>query len=119
RTTRRPARAISGIISSTISAARSAPASRPFIAMRPKPVLSPTRERCGFIDVTIDQIAAKVGAGERIGADEALELYRLAPTALLGRLADCVRARKHPTGLVTYIIDRNVNYTNVCVAKCN
>jgi len=67
----------------------------------------------------IEEIAAKILAGERVSADEALELYRRAPTALLGRLADGVRARKHPTGIVTYIIDRNVNYTNVCVAKCN
>ena len=67
----------------------------------------------------IDQIAAKVRAGERVSADEALELYRRAPTALLGRLADRIRQRKHPNGIVTYIIDRNVNYTNVCVAKCN
>src|SRR4051812_13776835 len=69
--------------------------------------------------MTIEQIAAKVRAGERVSADEALELYRVAPTALLGRLADGVRQRKHPDGIVTYIIDRNVNYTNVCVAKCN
>ena len=34
-------------------------------------------------------------------------------------MADQVRQRKHPEGLVTYIIDRNVNYTNVCVARCN
>src|SRR5688500_7388078 len=34
-------------------------------------------------------------------------------------MADHVRARKHPDGLVSYIIDRNVNYTNVCVARCN
>ena len=34
-------------------------------------------------------------------------------------MADHVRQRKHPEGLVTYIIDRNVNYTNVCVARCN
>ncbi len=67
----------------------------------------------------IEQAAAKVQAGERVSADEALELYRRAPTALLGRLADGVRQRKHPDGIVTYIIDRNVNYTNVCVAKCN
>ena len=38
---------------------------------------------------------------------------------LLGGLADGIRARKHPDGIVTYIIDRNVNYTNVCVARCN
>ena len=70
-------------------------------------------------DDMIDSIADKVRAGERVSADEALELYRHAPTSLLGRLADAVRARKHPDGIVTYIIDRNVNYTNVCVAKCN
>ncbi|HZR24418.1 MAG TPA: cyclic dehypoxanthinyl futalosine synthase [Vicinamibacterales bacterium] len=67
----------------------------------------------------VDRIADKVRAGERVSADEALALYRHAPTALLGRLADGIRARKHPDGYVTYIIDRNVNYTNVCVAKCN
>src|ERR1700682_2871778 len=66
----------------------------------------------------IEEIAGKVPAGGRGTTDEALELYRHAPTSLLGRLADHVRARKHPGGLVTYIIDRNVNYTNVCVAKC-
>src|SRR5580692_1434513 len=69
--------------------------------------------------MTIDHIAARVQAGGRVTADEALELYRHAPTAMLGRLADAVRTRKHPEGVVTYIIDRNVNYTNVCVAKCN
>ena len=67
----------------------------------------------------IDRIADKVRAGARLAQDEALDLYRRAPTALLGQLADAVRARKHPDRTVTYIIDRNVNYTNVCVAKCN
>jgi cyclic dehypoxanthinyl futalosine synthase len=67
----------------------------------------------------IEPLASKVRAGGRLDRDEALELYREAPTALLGRLADDVRARKHPDRIVTYIIDRNVNYTNVCVARCN
>jgi cyclic dehypoxanthinyl futalosine synthase len=67
----------------------------------------------------IDSIAEKVAAGGRVSAAEALELYRHAPTSLLGRLADGIRARKHPDRFVTYIIDRNVNYTNICVAKCN
>ena len=62
---------------------------------------------------------ARILAGGRLEAGEALELYRQAPTYWLGRMADAVRARKHPEGRVTYIIDRNVNYTNVCVAKCN
>jgi cyclic dehypoxanthinyl futalosine synthase len=69
--------------------------------------------------MTLQDIARKVRRGDRLDADDALRLYRNAPMPLLGRLADEVRARKHPEGLVTYIIDRNVNYTNVCVAKCN
>jgi cyclic dehypoxanthinyl futalosine synthase len=64
-------------------------------------------------------LAEKVMNGNRLTAAEALELYRHAPTHLLGRLADSIRARKHPDRVVTYIIDRNVNYTNVCVARCN
>jgi cyclic dehypoxanthinyl futalosine synthase len=67
----------------------------------------------------IDEIAARVMKGERIDGADALELYRHAPTHVLGRLADGIRARKHPDRIVTYIIDRNVNYTNVCVARCN
>jgi len=67
----------------------------------------------------IDQIAAKVRDGGRVDVAEALELYRHAPTHLLGSLADGIRARKHPERIVTYIIDRNVNYTNICVARCN
>jgi len=67
----------------------------------------------------IDEISARVREGDRIDRDEALDLYLHAPTALLGELADRVRARKHPARIVSYIIDRNVNYTNVCVARCN
>jgi cyclic dehypoxanthinyl futalosine synthase len=67
----------------------------------------------------IEQIAAKVREGGRVGRDQALALYLQAPTTLLGRLADGIRARRHPERVVTYIIDRNVNYTNVCVARCN
>jgi cyclic dehypoxanthinyl futalosine synthase len=69
--------------------------------------------------MTIQSVADKVQSGARIEADEALLLYRNAPTALLGQLAESVRQRKHPEGIVSYIIDRNVNYTNVCVARCN
>ena len=68
--------------------------------------------------MTIEELARHVDAGGRLDRAAALALYREAPTTLLGRLADAVRRRKHPDGLVTYIIDRNVNYTNVCVARC-
>jgi cyclic dehypoxanthinyl futalosine synthase len=67
----------------------------------------------------IEQIARKVSDGGRVDAAEAVALYRNAPTHLLGSLADGIRARKHPDRIVTYIIDRNVNYTNICVARCN
>jgi cyclic dehypoxanthinyl futalosine synthase len=67
----------------------------------------------------VDRIADKVLAGGRVDAAEALALYRQAPTHLLGRLADTIRSRRHPGRVVTYIIDRNVNYTNICVARCN
>jgi len=56
--------------------------------------------------------------GDRLSRVEAIEIYRSTPTAVLGRLADEARRRRHAGGLVTYIIDRNVNYTNVCVARC-
>ena len=69
--------------------------------------------------MNIDNIIRKVDEGTRVSADEALALYLHAPTHVLGRLADDIRIRKHPDRTVTYIIDRNVNYTNVCVAKCN
>jgi len=69
--------------------------------------------------LSIQELTDKVRAAGRIGADEAVELYHRAPLPLLGELADGIRQRKHPEGIVTYIIDRNVNYTNVCVARCN
>src|SRR6266550_3123984 len=66
----------------------------------------------------LSALVNRTAQGTRLSEAEALELYRDAPTAVLGRLADAARARRHPDGVVTYIIDRNVNYTNVCVAKC-
>ena len=47
-----------------------------------------------------------------------LEFYTNAPLLELGAAADRVRQEKHPGNTVTYIIDRNINYTNVCVADC-
>jgi cyclic dehypoxanthinyl futalosine synthase len=47
-----------------------------------------------------------------------LDLYKHAPLLELGALADAKRRELHPEGVVTYIVDRNINYTNVCVADC-
>src|SRR5678815_457063 len=68
---------------------------------------------------TLQAALERASAGERLTREDAVALYTDAPTHVLGRLADAVRAREHPERIVTYIIDRNVNYTNVCVAKCN
>jgi len=54
----------------------------------------------------------------RIDQATALELLEKADLAVLGYLADQVRRRFHPDNVVTFVIDRNVNYTNVCVAGC-
>jgi len=47
-----------------------------------------------------------------------LDLYERAPLLELGRMADDARKAKHPDDVVTFIVDRNINYTNVCVADC-
>jgi cyclic dehypoxanthinyl futalosine synthase len=47
-----------------------------------------------------------------------LDFYTNAPLLELGAEADRVRREKHPHGVVTFIVDRNINYTNVCVADC-
>jgi cyclic dehypoxanthinyl futalosine synthase len=47
-----------------------------------------------------------------------LDFYTNAPLLELGLEADRAREVRHPHGVVTYIVDRNINYTNVCVADC-
>jgi cyclic dehypoxanthinyl futalosine synthase len=56
--------------------------------------------------------------GGRINPDEALQLYTAAPLHDLGQAADAVRRTRYPDDIATYIIDRNINYTNVCVTAC-
>lgn len=66
---------------------------------------------------SLDYIKDKVLEGERISPEEALSLFE-ADLGLLGFLANEVRKSFHPEGIVTFVIDRNVNYTNICVAGC-
>ena len=49
---------------------------------------------------------------------DVLDFYTNASLIELGAEADRVRREKHPHNIVTYIVDRNINYTNVCVADC-
>ncbi len=54
----------------------------------------------------------------RLSAAQALESYRSADLLELGREASAVQKRLHPEGVVTFVGDRNINYTNVCVVGC-
>ena len=67
---------------------------------------------------TLDALYDKAAAGERLGADEGLALLEGGDLLTLGTLADAMRQRKNPGRIVTYIVDRNVNYSNVCVTNC-
>ncbi|MCW2549600.1 MAG: Radical domain protein [Mycobacterium sp.] len=59
-------------------------------------------------------------AGGRIDPAQALDLYQHAPFHELGRAADAVRRRTFAgtEHIATYLIDRNINYTNICVTAC-
>ncbi|QJB58147.1 cyclic dehypoxanthinyl futalosine synthase [Pseudodesulfovibrio sp. zrk46] len=68
--------------------------------------------------MTLEAIYQKVLDGQRIDFDEALTLYNEADFFDLGHLAHQVRLRKHPAPVVTYVVDRNINYSNICVCAC-
>ncbi|HYO81769.1 MAG TPA: cyclic dehypoxanthinyl futalosine synthase [Bryobacteraceae bacterium] len=54
-----------------------------------------------------------------ISRNEALELFVSDDLIGIGMAADSMRRKLHPAGVVTYIIDRNINYTNVCTEYCS
>jgi cyclic dehypoxanthinyl futalosine synthase len=68
--------------------------------------------------VAMGELLDKARRGERLTLREGLVLYDEADVLELGALADLRRKALHPDGVVTYIVDRNVNYTNVCTARC-
>lgn len=69
---------------------------------------------------SLPSILDRAADGGRISPAEALELYRHAPLHALGRAADAARRRRFAgtAHIATYLIDRNINYTNVCVTAC-
>jgi cyclic dehypoxanthinyl futalosine synthase len=69
--------------------------------------------------VSIDAALQKGADGERLDADELETLDAKAPLLELGLAADARRRALHPDGVVTYIVSRNVNYTNVCTTACH
>lgn len=55
---------------------------------------------------------------KRLSQEEALKLFKEAPLQELGQMADEIREKLHPEGVVTFVVDRNINYTNVCINRC-
>lgn len=68
----------------------------------------------------LQSVLDRAAEGGRITPEEALDLYRDAPLHALGSAADAVRRRRYAgtEHIATYIIERNINYTNVCVTAC-
>lgn len=56
--------------------------------------------------------------GRRMRDDEFTLLYREGDILEIGQAANLVRERKFPSGMASFIIDRNINYTNICSCKC-
>lgn len=67
---------------------------------------------------TTQEMLARAAAGERVDLEEGLRLFEEADGEELRAAADIVRQRRHPEGIVTYLVDRNINYTNVCIIDC-
>ena len=66
----------------------------------------------------IKNIFQKALGGERIQKDEAVALFSTNDILTLGNVASKITRRKSRDNIVTYIIDRNINYTNICITDC-
>ncbi len=66
----------------------------------------------------LEEISRKIASQTRLTKTEGLEILESAPLSEIGALAAEVRNRLNPPGEVTYVIDSNPNYTNVCVTDC-
>ncbi|PLX92424.1 MAG: dehypoxanthine futalosine cyclase [Desulfuromonas sp.] len=65
-----------------------------------------------------EKIAKKIEHGKPLTRKDALFLLTEAELLAVARLADNIRRDKHPGNRVTFVVDRNVNYTNVCESQC-
>ena len=77
-----------------------------------------TRRIFKFMTVTETRIEEKIQKSERLTPEEGLFLLEKADLLTLGEWAQNIRHRKHPDRTGTFIIDRNINYTNVCINRC-
>lgn len=77
-----------------------------------------TNAAAGRREPSLDTLLARGAEGDRLSAHDGERILAEASLFDLGLAADAARKRKHPDGVVTYIVDRNVNYTNVCTTSC-
>lgn len=68
--------------------------------------------------MSISRLLQAASEGQRITSDEAIALLENASLPELGWAADAVCESRHPGGMRTYVIDRNINYTNICISGC-
>ncbi len=66
----------------------------------------------------LTSIKDKISAQNRISDQDFLRLEAEADLFELGTLASSIRKKKHPDSVVTYVVDRNINYTDICVSAC-
>ena len=67
---------------------------------------------------SIDEALRSALEGRRLNEQAALALFHSSDLLSLGHVADEIRKRLHPENQVTYVIDRNINYTNICISRC-
>lgn len=66
----------------------------------------------------VPDILLKARSGHRLTPDDALALYREGEFIHLGAAAHAVRCAKNDPATATYLVDRNINYSNVCITDC-
>lgn len=71
-----------------------------------------------MLSAEINVVLGKVLNGERLNMEEGVALLSCSDLTLLGQAASAIRERKHPKKAVSFVIDRNINYTNVCRCQC-
>lgn len=68
--------------------------------------------------MSLDTIIQKALIGNRLSFDEGVKLLEEGGLLSLGKVANEIKKRKHPENIVTFVIDRNINYTNICQVQC-
>jgi cyclic dehypoxanthinyl futalosine synthase len=66
----------------------------------------------------LNELSDKILAGERISVAEGLLLAEQGDLYRLGFLAGAIKKRLHPEPWITYVVDRNINYTDICISAC-